>query len=100
MKWSSAVSERTSLSEAVEECVLKVREDLGGDRPNQDTDLFRESVGPLPLSGFFCNGEIGQVGESTYLTATPAPSASPGPKAGSGGRPARWGLLARARGPG
>ena len=61
MKWSSAVSERTSLSEAVEECVLKVREDLGGDRPNQDTDLFRESVGPLPLSGFFCNEEIGQV---------------------------------------
>ena len=36
-------------------------------RPDQDTDLFRETVGPLPLTGFFCNGEIGQVGGSTYL---------------------------------
>ncbi len=67
MKWSPAVSERTSLSEAVEECAIKVREDLGGDRPNQDTDLFRESVGPLTLTGFFCNGEIGQAGGWVYL---------------------------------
>jgi small ligand-binding sensory domain FIST len=36
-------------------------------RPNHDTDLFLKEVGPLPLGGFFCNGEIGRVGPSTYL---------------------------------
>ncbi len=36
-------------------------------RPDHDTDVFRDRVGPLPLGGFFCNGEIGQVGGSTYL---------------------------------
>ena len=36
-------------------------------RPDHDTDMFREKVGALPLTGFFCNGEIGPVGASTYL---------------------------------
>jgi small ligand-binding sensory domain FIST len=36
-------------------------------RPDHDTDLFREKVGPVPLGGFFCNGEIGPVGGSTFL---------------------------------
>lgn len=36
-------------------------------RPNHDTDMFRQLVGNLPLSGFFCNGEIGPVQGSTYL---------------------------------
>ena len=36
-------------------------------RPDHDTDMFRQKVGDIPLSGFFCNGEIGQVGGSTYL---------------------------------
>ena len=36
-------------------------------RADHDTDMFRDKVGGLPLSGFFCNGEIGQVGGSTYL---------------------------------
>ena len=36
-------------------------------RPDQDTDMFRAKVGGLPLTGFFCNGEIGPVGGSTYL---------------------------------
>jgi small ligand-binding sensory domain FIST len=36
-------------------------------RPDHDTDMFREMVGSIPLTGFFCNGEIGQVGGSTYL---------------------------------
>ena len=36
-------------------------------RPDHDTDMFREKVGDIPLAGFFCNGEIGQVGGSTYL---------------------------------
>ena len=36
-------------------------------RADQDTDVFREKVGRLPLTGFFCNGEVGPVGGSTYL---------------------------------
>jgi small ligand-binding sensory domain FIST len=36
-------------------------------RPDHDTDLFRSKIGALPLGGFFCNGEIGQVGGTTFL---------------------------------
>ena len=35
-------------------------------RPNHDSDLFRERVGDIPLGGFFCNGEIGPVSGTTY----------------------------------
>ena len=35
--------------------------------PNHDSDMFRRIVGPMPMSGFFCNGEIGPVHGSTYL---------------------------------
>jgi len=35
--------------------------------PDHDTGLFSEHLGPVPLGGFFCNGEIGQVGAATYL---------------------------------
>ena len=36
-------------------------------REDHDTDMFREKVGSLPLTGFFCNGEIGPVGGTTFL---------------------------------
>ena len=36
-------------------------------RPDHDTDMFRDKIGNLPLTGFFCNGEIGAVGGSTFL---------------------------------
>ena len=36
-------------------------------RPDHDTELFRSSIGDVPLGGFFCNGEIGPVGSTTYL---------------------------------
>ena len=36
-------------------------------RADHDTDMFRDKVGAVPLTGFFCNGEIGQVAGSTYL---------------------------------
>ena len=35
--------------------------------PDHDTDLFREKIGPTPLGGFFCNGEIGPVQGFTFL---------------------------------
>lgn len=36
-------------------------------RPNHDAQLVQERLGPLGLAGFFCNGEIGQVGERSFL---------------------------------
>ena len=35
--------------------------------PNHDVGVFRKIVGDIPLGGFFCNGEIGPVGGTTYL---------------------------------
>ena len=32
-----------------------------------DSRMFTEIIGSIPLSGFFCNGEIGPVGHTTYL---------------------------------
>jgi small ligand-binding sensory domain FIST len=36
-------------------------------REGHDTDMFNELIGILPMGGFFCNGEIGPVGGTTYL---------------------------------
>jgi small ligand-binding sensory domain FIST len=36
-------------------------------RSNHDSELFSEYLGEIPLGGFFCNGEIGPVGSSTFL---------------------------------
>jgi small ligand-binding sensory domain FIST len=36
-------------------------------RSDHDTELFEEKLGPAPLGGFFCNGEIGPVGGSTFV---------------------------------
>lgn len=35
--------------------------------PDFDSSLLRERVGEVPMGGFFCNGEIGPVGGSTFL---------------------------------
>ncbi len=35
--------------------------------PNFDSQLFHEYVNSVPVSGFFCNGEIGPVGSNTFL---------------------------------
>ncbi len=34
---------------------------------NHDSECFRQYMGSVPLSGFFCNGEIGPVGGTTFL---------------------------------
>jgi len=36
-------------------------------RANHDAELVQERLGPLGLSGFFCNGEIGPVGAKNFL---------------------------------
>jgi small ligand-binding sensory domain FIST len=35
--------------------------------PNHDAGLIREKLGPVELAGFFCNGEIGPIGERNFL---------------------------------
>ncbi len=35
--------------------------------PNFDTQLFAQYLDRVPISGFFCGGEIGPVGNSTFL---------------------------------
>ena len=37
------------------------------DEPNYDSDMFERYLGPMPIGGFFCNGEIGPVGGATFL---------------------------------
>ena len=37
------------------------------DEPNFDSHLFSRYFPDIPLSGFFCSGEIGPVGNSTFL---------------------------------
>jgi small ligand-binding sensory domain FIST len=36
-------------------------------KADHDTGLFRDRIGAVPLGGFFCNGEIGPVGGTTFL---------------------------------
>ena len=36
-------------------------------RPNHDAQLVQQRLGPMGLAGFFCNGEIGPVGEKSFL---------------------------------
>jgi small ligand-binding sensory domain FIST len=35
--------------------------------PNHDAGMIQRRLGPLPLAGFFCNGEIGPVGDKNFL---------------------------------
>jgi small ligand-binding sensory domain FIST len=34
---------------------------------HHDAGLFEGAFGSVPMSGFFCNGEIGTVGDKSYL---------------------------------
>ncbi|HWX18268.1 MAG TPA: FIST N-terminal domain-containing protein [Candidatus Binatia bacterium] len=36
-------------------------------RPNHDAQMVQQRFGPLGLAGFFCNGEIGPVGQKSFL---------------------------------
>lgn len=35
--------------------------------PNHDTKIFHKKIGDVPLGGFFCNGEVGPVRNTTYI---------------------------------
>ncbi len=63
---------------------------------DHDTSLFEEQLGPAPLGGFFCNGEIGPVGGATFLhgyTSAFAMFREPGP--GEARKPAGAGAAPR-----
>jgi small ligand-binding sensory domain FIST len=34
---------------------------------DHDIKAVQESLGPVPTAGFFCNGEIGPVGQRTFI---------------------------------
>ena len=36
-------------------------------QPNHDAEFVQRQLGPFSLTGFFCNGEIGPVGEKSFL---------------------------------
>jgi small ligand-binding sensory domain FIST len=36
-------------------------------RPDHDSEMFRSKISSMPMTGFFCNGEIGPIGGSTFL---------------------------------
>jgi small ligand-binding sensory domain FIST len=36
-------------------------------QPNHDAQMVQHQLGPMGLAGFFCNGEIGPVGDKNYL---------------------------------
>ena len=36
-------------------------------RPNHDAELVQQRLGPMALAGFFCNGEIGPIGDKNFL---------------------------------
>jgi small ligand-binding sensory domain FIST len=36
-------------------------------QPHHDAQLVQQSLGPIGLAGFFCNGEIGPIGEKSFI---------------------------------
>ena len=46
-------------------CTGRGRHLFGED--HHDSSLFQSILGDVPLAGMFCGGEIGPVGDSTYL---------------------------------
>ena len=49
---------------------------------DHDSRLFFEELADAPLSGFFCNGEIGPVHDTTYLHGYTASIATFSPRSG------------------
>lgn len=59
-------NELTSISGSLLFSCLGRGEHLYG-TPNFDSGVFEEHLGEIPVGGFFCNGEIGPVGGTTFL---------------------------------
>ena len=63
--YRSAAGDRSAVGALLFSCTGRGRHLYGS--VDHDTGLFGELVGPMPLGGFFCNGEIGPVASTTYL---------------------------------
>ncbi len=76
---------RTSASD-LETMLERCRQDLGGSHPqgallfsclgrgeslygvaDHDSQMIADNLGPVPIGGFFCNGEIGPIGGQSFL---------------------------------
>ena len=83
---SSSAATRSAATEDMDELLGRAKRQLGGatiyggclcccngrgqnmfGRPNHDAEMVQQRLGPLGLAGFFCNGEIGPVGEKNFL---------------------------------
>lgn len=64
--YETALHRKSEVSGALLFSCLGRGEHLYGE-PNFDTGVFREHLGGVPVGGFFCNGEIGPVGGTTFL---------------------------------
>ena len=80
--YASAAGERGAAGALLFSCTGRGRHLYG--RPDHDTDLFHDALGPLPLGGFFCNGEIGPVAGTTYLHGYTSSFALFRPRVGAG----------------
>jgi small ligand-binding sensory domain FIST len=77
---------KEAATEDMEELLVRARKQLGDtqiyggclcscngrgknlfDRPDHDAQMVQRRLGPMGLAGFFCNGEIGPVGEKSFL---------------------------------
>lgn len=69
MKSSPLAASETRLSQPVGALMFSCMGRGEGlyERPNFDSQLFSQYLDQVPLSGFFCNGEIGPVGTTTFL---------------------------------
>lgn len=65
-RYQSAAQSHPSPMGALMFACLGRGEGLYGE-PNFDSQLFNEYVENIPVTGFFCNGEIGPVGNSTFI---------------------------------
>ena len=64
--YNEAVTDRETVAGALLFSCLGRGENLYGE-PNFDTGALKKHFDDLPVGGFFCNGEIGPVGGSTFL---------------------------------
>ena len=51
---------------AARRCGLKVRNSPDR-RPWSDINALHQTIGPVATAGFFCNGEIGPIGEKPFV---------------------------------
>jgi small ligand-binding sensory domain FIST len=62
---SRALSQSPPAGALLFSCLGRGQELYG--EPDYDTRAIQKAIGPCPIAGFFCNGEIGPIGSRNYL---------------------------------